>query len=173
MSQQTSPAPRSRAQLRQRWLERAAAAFDRMFDDARQDQLVTFDQREACACTGGEELAAWLLEQHVAADPCVRPAADQAPVCPKCGRPGQRVTPADQTLPQRQLTTWTGNVTLAREQWRCTTCRVVFFPLGPETATGHGGLQSAGAAQSGASGVQGAVVSGSQRRSARAGGNRH
>jgi hypothetical protein len=31
-------------------------------------------------------------------------------------------------------------VTLNRERWRCTTCRVVFFPLGPEAAPGHRGL---------------------------------
>ena len=62
------------------------------------------------------------------------------PVCPKCGRPGRRLTEPDQPLPQRQVTTQAGEVTLNREQWRCTTCRVVFFPLGPEAAVGHGGL---------------------------------
>ena len=119
MRQPPSPASPSRAQMRERWLERAAAAFDQMFDDARQDQLVTFDQREACACSFGEELAAWLLEQHVAADPCVRPPADQAPVCPKCGRPGQRVTPAEHTLPLAATNDLDRGRHLAREQWRC------------------------------------------------------
>lgn len=140
MPPRPTPPSDPRRQLRQQWLAHAAAAFDRMFADEHQDQLVTFTQREDRACDLGKELAAFLLEQHAAADPQVRPAADTPPTCPKCGQPGQRVTGDDQTLPQRQLTTRAGEVVLQREQWRCTTCRVVFFPPGPETATGHRGL---------------------------------
>ena len=136
----TSP----RQRLRQRWLQHAAAAFDRMFDDDQQAQLVTFDQREARAIDLGEDLAAWLLEQHTAADPAARPA--QAPACPKCGAPGQRVGPADGPLAERQLTTATGEVGFAREKWQCTACRVVFFPPGRQAGPGHRGLQPPGPA---------------------------
>jgi hypothetical protein len=130
------PLPRER--LRQQWLQHAAASFDRMFADDQQDLLVTFDQREDRAIALGQDLAAWLLEEHTAADPDARPA--QTPACPKCGQPGQRVGPPDAALAERQLTTDTGDVGFRREQWRCTACRVVFFPPGPEVGPGHRGL---------------------------------
>jgi len=132
------PAPDTRREeLRRRWLDHAAAAFDLMFDPQTQDQLVTFDQREERACQLGDDLTAWLLQQHANADPQAAPSEAHAPPCPKCGRPGQRVTGPDDPRPQRPLTTLTGEVILKREQWRCTTCRVVFFPPGSETAAGH------------------------------------
>ena len=121
--------PPTRDQLRDQWLRHAAAAFDRMFADDQQDRLVTFDQREERAIDLGQDLAAWLLERHTAADPDVRPA--QTPACPHCGRPGQRVEPPDGALEERQLTTDTGEVGFGREKWRCTACRVVFFPPRP------------------------------------------
>ena len=129
MTDPVPPPPPTRHQLRDRWLRHAAAAFDRMFADDQQDRLVTFDEREARAIDLGQDLAAWLLEQHTAADPDVRPA--QAPACPQCGQPGQRVGPPDGPLEERPLTTDTGDVALAREKWRCTACRVVFFPPRP------------------------------------------
>ncbi len=140
MTPDPSLPPASREQLRQCWLAQAAAAFDRMFDPEQQDQLVTFTQREDLACDLGQELSAWLLQQHTALDPLVHPSLDQPPVCPRCGRPGQPVTQDQQPLPQRDLTTRAGPVHLERAQWRCATCRVAFFPSGPETAAGHGGL---------------------------------
>jgi len=136
---QPGPDPR-RAELRQRFLSHAAAAFDLMFHPDYQDQLVTFDQREERACDLGRDLTAWLLQQHANADPLARPPAEQPPTCPRCGRPGRRVTPPDDPLPRRPVTTRVGEVTLHRERWRCTTCRVVFFPPGPETPAGHRGL---------------------------------
>ena len=135
------PAPASRhEELRQRFLSHAAAAFDLMFDPCYQEQLVTFDQREERACELGRDLTAWLLQRHVNADPQARPAEQAPPACPKCGRPGQRVTAAETSLPERRVTSLTGEVALQREQWRCTTCRVVFFPLGSEAAAGDRGL---------------------------------
>ena len=123
------PAPDTRREeLRRRWLDHAAAAFDLMFDPQAQDQLVTLDQREERACQLGGDWTAWLLQQHVNADPQAAPAQPHAPPCPKCARPGRRVTGPDAPLPQRPLTTLTGDVILKREQWRCTTRRVVFFP---------------------------------------------
>jgi hypothetical protein len=136
------PCPDSaRQQLRQRWLVHAAAAFDLMVDPQYQDQLVTFDQREERAHDLGRDLTAWLVQQHANADPQVRPDPQQPPLCPKCRRPGRRVTGPDDPLPQRRLTTLDGEVVLAREQYRCTTCRVVFFPPGPQAPSGDGGVQ--------------------------------
>jgi hypothetical protein len=125
------PAPQREA-LRQRWLAHAAAAFDLMFDPQSRDQLVTFDQREERACELGRDLTAWLLQQHVNADALARPAEHQPPACPKCGRPGRWVTGPEEPLPQRRITTLAGEVVLHRQRWRCPTCRVVFFPPGPE-----------------------------------------
>jgi len=150
-----------RARLRRQFMQHASAAFERMFGDRETEQLVTFTQREDRACVLGKELSGWLLEQHAAVDALVRPAENAAPRCPKCDRPGQRVSPADAALPERQLTTAAGEVTLRREQWRCATCRVAFFPSGPQTATGDGRLQSPTAAESGPASSQG-FLQGSQ-----------
>jgi hypothetical protein len=132
-----------------------------MFADDQQDQLVTFDQREARAIDLSDDLAAWLLEQHTAADPAVRPV--QVPACPRCGAAGQRVGAADSLLEERPLTTGAGEVGLAREKWQCTACRVVFFPPGPQAGPGHGGLQPPGPAQGGPPGRQGPVLPGGPR----------
>jgi hypothetical protein len=129
------------AALRHRWLAHAAAAFDLMFDPQYQDQLVSFDQREQRAVELSRDLTAWLLQEHVNTDPQVRPDESQRIVCPKCGRPGRRVTGPGEPLPQRRLTTLSGEVAFRREKWWCTTCRVVFFPPGPEVAPGYRGLQ--------------------------------
>jgi hypothetical protein len=152
---------RERARLRRQWLQRAEAAFEEMFDRQQPDALVTFSQREEMACALGKELSVWLLEQHVAADLHVRPPDEPAPVCPKCGRAGQRLTQPDKELPKRQLTTAAGEVTLQREQWRCATCRVAFFPSGPEAAIGDGGLQPTAVAESSAARREG-FLQGSQ-----------
>ena len=136
---QPHPDPRCE-ELRQRFLAHAAAAFDLMFRPEYQDQLVTFDQREERALEVGRDLTAWLLQQHANADPQARPGADQPPTCPKCGRPGQPATAPDEPLPQRCVTTLTGEVTVQRAKWRCTTCRVVFFPPGPEAPPRYRGL---------------------------------
>jgi hypothetical protein len=130
-----------RTVLRQRWLAHAAAAFDLMFDPGYQDQLVSFDQREQRAVELSRDLTAWLLQQHVNTDPRARPDESRPIVCPKCGRPGRRVTGPGEALPERRLTTLAGEVALHREKWRCTTCRVVFFPPGPDVAPGYRGLQ--------------------------------
>jgi hypothetical protein len=76
----------------------------------------------------GRDLTAWLIQQHVNADGQARPDESRPPLCPKWGQVGQRVTRPDQPLPGRRVTALAGEVTLRREKWRCTTCRVVFFP---------------------------------------------
>ena len=144
-----------RGQLRRQWIQQAVATFDQMFAGAGPDELVTFTQREQRARTLGKELSRWLLEQHAAADPLVRPPEEPPPRCPKCDRPGQRVTAADDPLPERQLTTAVGEVSLQREQWRCATCRVAFFPSGPEAATGDGRIQPPPTAEGGPARGQG------------------
>lgn len=153
---------RDREALRERWLLRAGQAFERMFAEANQDQLVTFTQREDVACRLGQELAAFLVEEHAAADHQVRPSAKQPPGCPKCQRPGTRVTPADGPLPERELTTRAGEVKLRREQWRCPKCRIVFFSARPQAAIRDGALQPAAAGEERPAGQQGGLVQGGQ-----------
>src|SRR5690348_12862703 len=117
---------KDREALRERWLLRAGKAFERMFAEANQEQLVTFNEREDLACLLGKELAAFLLEEHAAADGQVRPSEKRPPGCPKCQQPATRVTQRQEDLPERPLTTRAGDIKLRREQWRCCKCRIVF-----------------------------------------------
>jgi len=153
---------KDREGLRERWLLRAGKAFERMFGEAHQDQLVTFSEREDLACLLGEELAAFLLEEHAAADNQVRPSEKRPPDCPKCQKPAQRITKPNEQLAERELTTRAGEVQLRREQWRCPQCRIVFFSARPQAEVGDGALQSAGLGEGGAAGEQGGLVPGSQ-----------
>jgi hypothetical protein len=153
---------KDREALRERWLLRAGQAFERMFAEANQDQLVTFTEREDVACLLGKELAAFLLEERTAADSEVRPSERRPPACPKCQKPGERVTQPDDKLPNRDLTTRAGKIEVQREQWKCRKCRILFFSVRPQTEVGNGGIQSAAAAKSGATGNPGGLVRGSQ-----------
>ena len=78
---------KDREALRERWLLRAGQAFERMFAEANQDQLVTFTEREDMACLLGKELAGFLLEEHAAADSEVRPSPKRPPVTSKACQP--------------------------------------------------------------------------------------
>jgi hypothetical protein len=129
--------------LHAEWQHKSEEAFARMFAPELQEQLVTFTEREDRAMEVGQNLANWLIAEHAAADPAAQPslAGESQPLpaalataclCPKCGKPGVRRTQPDDPLPERHLTTRAGRVGLEREQLECTTCRVVFFPLGPE-----------------------------------------
>lgn len=122
--------PPHRDELRRRFLAEAATAFDLMFDPTLAGDLVTFDQREQRALDLGQQLVIALLQQHANHDPDAdpNPDANEPPCCPRCRRPGRRVTPPGEALPARRLTTCAGEVTLRRARYRCTTCRVVFFP---------------------------------------------
>jgi hypothetical protein len=153
---------KDREALRERWLLRAGKAFERMFAEANQDQLVTFTEREDMACLLGQELSAFLLEEHVMAEGAVRASERRAPPCPHCQRPGQRVTQSEEELPERDLTSRAGKVKLRREQWSCQKCRRVFFSAGPSTAIGDGGIQSADTAEGSTAGGQGRVLQGGQ-----------
>jgi hypothetical protein len=132
--------PTDRDRLRERWLQQAAAVFDLYFDPEQAAPPVTFTQREQRACTLTRELAAFLLEEDLGHDPAARPADGDAVACPKCGRAARRQTPPGAPLPRRPLTSDAGEVVLHREQWRCPTCRVAFFPSGPQAAARRRGL---------------------------------
>ena len=131
MSDTPTAATDPREDLRRRWLAHAAAAFDLMFHPDHQPDLVTFDQREARAGELGRDLTAWLIQQHANADDQARPDERQQVLCPKCGHPARRKTDPDAPPPPRRLTCLSGEVELRRDQWTCTTCRVVFFPPRP------------------------------------------
>jgi hypothetical protein len=133
-----------------------------MFAEANQEQLVTFSEREDMACLLGEELAAFLLEEHAASDGQVRPSEQRPPCCPKCQEPGARVTKRKGDLPERELTTRAGEIKLQREQWRCPKCRILFFSVRPQAEVGDGEIQSADLAEGGTAGEQGGVVQGRQ-----------
>jgi hypothetical protein len=153
---------KDREALRERWLLCAGQAFERMFAEANQGQLVTFTEREDTACLLGKELAAFLLEEHAAADSEVRPSEKRPPTCPKCKEPGDRVTKPDEELLRRDLTTRAGKIKVEREQWQCRKCRVLFFSVRPKAEAGDGGIQSTAIAKSGATGDPGSLVRGSQ-----------
>jgi hypothetical protein len=153
---------KDREALRERWLQRAGKAFERMFGEANQDQLVTFTEREDMACVLGEELAAFLLEEHAAADSQVRPSEKRPPCCPKCKEPAVRITQGNDKLPERELTTRAGKIDLRREQWRCQKCRILFFSARPQTEVRDGKIQSTRAGEGGTSGNAGGVVQGGQ-----------
>ena len=140
---------------KQRWLKRAEAAYQRMFDSG---ELTTLTEREDMACLIARELAAFLIEEHLASDAQVRPAEKQPPCCPKCQQAGQRVTQPREKLAERPVTTRAGEVVVRREKWRCPRCRVLFFSARPQTETGHGGVQPAAARESHAAGGQSSVV---------------
>lgn len=150
-----------RERLRREWRDRADRAFERMFGEDQQGGLVTFTEREARAVDLGDELAGWLVEEHVAADPAARPsehpehAGAAAPRCPKCGKAGVAATGPGGPLPGREVVSRAGRVRVEREQYRCTACRVVFFPLGREAGTDGRGVQPGGAAETGAAGGEG------------------
>lgn len=116
----------TREQLRQHWMESAAAAFELMFGDSQQEDLVTLTQREKRVCDLSQDLARWLLEQHVSADTAAQPEPDHV-CCPKCKRPARQVVKPDTPQPERPVTTLAGEIEFAREQWRCSHCRIVFF----------------------------------------------
>ena len=127
-------------ELREKWRARADAAFERMYGDKNQEQLITLTEREDMAVLIAKELAVFLLEEHVALDPAVRPDETAPPCCPKCEKPGQRAMESRDKLPDRQVRTRAGEIRLERERWRCAKCRVLFFSARRSAALGDGRL---------------------------------
>ena len=130
----------SSSSLREKWRRRTEAAFERMFGGKSHEELVTFTQREDMAAMIAREMAAFLLEEHLARDPLVRPAQDAGVGCPKCGKAGERFMKKADALPGRCVTTRVGEVELKRERWRCPSCRIVFFSARRSAEVGDGRL---------------------------------
>jgi len=118
-----------REQRRKEFVAKAVEAFDAMFDEDQQEQLITLTQREDRVLQKGAELQAWLLEQHLHADSLADPAAADVLRCPKCRCLGVRDEEEKEAVP-RALTTRAGKQEIARWKYRCPSCRTVFFPLG-------------------------------------------
>jgi len=113
---------------RERWMKRAEAAFQQMFES--EEELVTLSQQEDVAVLIGKELAAFLLEEHVNMDPAAKPQKAVAACCPKCGQPGILSPKAGKELEERAVTTRAGRVRIRRQRWKCSKCRIIFFPEG-------------------------------------------
>ena len=109
------------------------------------EKLATFAQHEQWALEEGRLLARLLLEERLARDTAdkLEPGCQRA-CCPKCGQPGKAVMEEPAEPAERAIKTRVGEVRFVRARMKCTTCRVVFFPLGSEVGTGDGGFQSGG-----------------------------
>ncbi len=113
--------------LRERWQQRSEAAFERMFGGKSEEELITLTEREDVAVAIGRELAAFLLEEHVAQDAEARPTKPATACCPKCGQPGTHASEEEGEMPDRTVVTRAGQISVRRERWRCRKCRVIFF----------------------------------------------
>jgi hypothetical protein len=126
--------------LHARWVQRTEAAYRRMFEGKSEEELATLTQREDLAVLIARELAAFLLEEHVATDTAARPAEATATHCPKCGQPGTLACEHGEELPERTVTTRVGPIRMQRQRWRCPKCRIIFFPAGRSVGLRDGGL---------------------------------
>lgn len=127
-----------RGTLHERWVQRTEAAYRRMFEGKSQEELVTLTQRETMAMLIAKELAAFLLEEHVAADSAAQPAEASATCCPKCGQAGTLAVQGVEELPERTVTTRAGDIQVRRQRWRCAKCRIVFFSARCSAGSGDG-----------------------------------
>ena len=123
-----------------RWVKRTEAAYRRMFEGKSEEELATLTQRENMAVLIGKELAAFLLEEHVALDPAAQPAEASSTCCPKCGEAGMPAVEESKKLPERTVTTLVGDIDVRRQRWGCAKCRIVFFSAGRSTGSGDGRL---------------------------------
>lgn len=126
--------------LRQRWAQRTEAAYRRMFEGKSEEELATLSQRENMAVLIGRELAAFLLEEHVARDSAAQPAEASTTCCPKCGQAGMPAVRGNEELPERTVTTRAGDIRMRRQRWRCAKCRIVFFSARRSAGVGDGRL---------------------------------
>ena len=120
-----------RERFRRAFMEKAGRAFDAMFDDDEQEQLITMTQREDRVLEKGAELQQWLLARHLATDPAAKPPKAEAVACPKCEGTSVRDKSDAKPVPRR-VTTRAGPQELRRRKYRCPKCRRVFFPPGRE-----------------------------------------
>ena len=126
-------------QMRAEFVARAGRGFDRMFGADGQNGLVTFTEREEQACQVTDELARWLLAEHLRLDPVGGHSAEAA--CPLCGEPMRYESAAEAPQEVRALRTRRGTIEYGRAAARCRRCRKVFFPPGRAIEAGDGGLQ--------------------------------
>lgn len=113
---------------RAQFLALAGTAFDQMFGSDGQNGLVTFAEREERACAVTDELARWLMAEHVAQDPA-GPGGGES-TCPICQRPLAEETPRPAPPEVRELMTQRGRIAYRRAAVRCPQCRKIFFPPG-------------------------------------------
>jgi hypothetical protein len=146
----------------ERWVQRAEAAYRRMFEGKSQEELVTLTQREDMAVMIGRELAAFLLEEQVAMDSAAEPTEASRACCPKCGQVGMPAARKGEKLVERSVTTRAGDISIHRQRWRCAKCRIVFFSARCSAPSGDGRFQPDGASQGGSPSEQGVVVRGGE-----------
>ncbi|MCX7805771.1 MAG: hypothetical protein N3A38_11360 [Planctomycetota bacterium] len=109
-------------------VRKTRAAFRKLFDPDRQDQLVTLTQRESEVLRLGHELQAMMLKEHLASDPHAGEAALEGIRCPRCREVGAP-DPEDPEPVPRVIQTQAGPQEILRRKYRCPSCRTVFFPL--------------------------------------------
>ena len=129
-----------RETVQERWVKRTQAAYRRMFEGKSKEELTTLTQRADVAVAIGKELAAFLLEEHVALDPAAQPAEASTTCCPKCGQPGTPAVEEGQELQERTVMTRAGEIGLSRQRWECAKCRIVFFSARRSVGFGDGRL---------------------------------
>ncbi len=116
-----------RGTVHERWVQRTEAAYRRMFEGKSREELATLTQRENTAILIAKELAAFLLEEHVALDSAARPSEPSSTCCPKCGHAGTPSVEESEALPERTVRTRAGDIRIRRQRWCCAKCRIVFF----------------------------------------------
>jgi hypothetical protein len=122
--------PAKREELHREYLQKANELFESMFDEGRQEQLVTMTQREDCILKGGGELFEWLMARHLEQDSMAVPDRSHSITCPECGHEGVPDGKQPKPVP-RLVTTRTGKLRFERRKYRCPHCRAVFFPPRP------------------------------------------
>jgi uncharacterized protein with PIN domain len=116
---------------RSEFMRQAAAAYDRMMKED-QEQMITFDQMEDRALEVGGKLERWLIETLLTETAKKR--ANQAPsCCSRCKKPLEM----SKTLKKRRLRGRTGEISFARDEGYCPSCRKAFFLSGPGSEVGR------------------------------------
>jgi hypothetical protein len=113
---------------REEFLALAGTAFQRTFGSDGQNGLVAFAQREQRACEVPDELARWLMGEHVAQDPVGEAGAEHN--CPLCQGPVQYESSRQAQPEVRELMTRRGKIASRRVAARRPRCRKIFFPAG-------------------------------------------
>jgi len=119
-----APLP-DRDELLRQWHEHADAVFRRLFPEDSPPTVPAFDRLETQTVQLAQDLAAWLLEQRTQH---AEPVAQAQPCCPRCAQVADPAPDDAHRRPRRAVVTRAGPVEFRRERYRCTTCRVVFFP---------------------------------------------